>query len=88
MTFDQELRDKVARMRALGVVELETANGFVRRLALGPVPDGTPVDWSGTSNEPAPVEPAPPPVVPEAQAKADEAAKKAKADRLKFGAGK
>lgn len=84
MTFDQELRDKVARMRALGVVELETANGFVRRLTLGPVPEGV------VEPEPVPTaaEAAPPPVIPEAQAKADEAAKKAKAERLKFGAGK
>lgn len=84
MTFEEELAVKVARMRALGVYELETSNGFVRRIILGPAPEVATVPEPIPSPPPAPVEP----IATEARAHADETAKKAKAERLKFGAGK
>lgn len=85
MTFEEELRDKVARMRALGIVEIETSNGFVRRLRLGPKPVGV---EAAAAAPVEPVEPTPPAPPPEDKAKADEASKRAMIDRRKFGAGK
>ena len=81
MTFDEELRHKVFQMRALGILELETSTGFARRVTLGPAPDG--------AGLPGPI-PAPPAdaAASEAKASADDAAKRAKSERLKFGAGR
>ena len=49
-----ELRGKVAMMRRLGVSELETSSGHVRRVVLGVAPDG---DDNENCDEPAPPTP-------------------------------
>lgn len=75
-----ELRAKVRLMRELGVSEVETASGHVRRIALGPRPDG--------AAEPV-AEPVKAPdqrVLPSPEEK--EAATKAKRERALFGSGK
>ena len=41
MDIRDELISKTALMRSLGVVEMDTASGYVRRIVLSPLPEGS-----------------------------------------------
>lgn len=79
-----ELHSKVALMRSLGVVEMETSSGFVRRLVLSPeAPESLPEEPPAAPSPEAP-ESLSVPDADEAKAKAA----KAKLERRTFGAGR
>ena len=83
----REVEDKVALMRRLGVFEMETTSGYVRRMVLGPAPALPPVVAAPPG--PPPTEPKPPvlaPIVDADTAKKTATAKKQ--ERGLFGAGK
>lgn len=86
MDMAEETRAKVALMRELGIVEIETTSGHVRRLKITDAPsDGVPV--AAPAPQPAP-KPEPDPELARAAAVAKEEADRAKRERTKFGAGK
>lgn len=80
MEFADELRSKVKAMRALGITEMETGSGYVRRLVLSPDAPELPEPEAPTA-EPA----------TEAEAKQAEddaeAAREKRSMRRRFGAG-
>lgn len=81
----REVEDKVALMRRLGVSEMDTTSGYVRRMVLGPAPEPLPAAEAPVP-QPAPEAPALAPIVDAEAAKKAAVAKKQE-QRL-FGAGK